>query len=685
MRRFFNINRTTLKTGELLRRWVYERTIPALTVTFIIATVATLWHMSHLSSRLVETGALQGTSMYSQSMTELRTFYNSEVVERVRPLGVEVTHNYSANPGAIPIPATFTIEFGKHIAANNAGMEIRLYSDYPFPFRKEGGPRDDFEREALTQLRRQPDKPFYRFEQFQGRPVLRYATAVPMKAGCVACHNSHPESPKKDWKVGDVRGVQEIVQSLDGAVTQTKAGLKNTFILLASMGFLGISGLGLVIGRIRRTSAELEQRMLQSAAAEARLAALHEINLASTSTLDLHVVLDLLLEKSDKLLPFIAATTVRLVNRQTGVLEPVACRNLDEQKWKSETKGRGDQRLGRVLEDRNKPVMVLNAQTDPRSLSSDFLRKQGLVSYLRVPLTAQGRALGVITFFTKVEHRFTDEEVEVLSALGAQAAMAIYNAQLYEETAAAKRDLEEANVRLQKQALELSRSNAELEQFAYVSSHDLQEPLRMVASYTQLLARRYKGRLDSDADEFIGYAVAGVKRMQGLIQDLLEYSRVANKDEFAPVDCSEVLNEALGNLRAAIADSGAEVATEPLPTVTGDRRQLVQLFQNLIGNAVKFRNHVAPKVRVAARREGGEWIFSIRDNGIGFEPQFADRIFIIFQRLHSKERYTGTGIGLAICKKIVERHNGRIWAEAEPGQGATFYFAIPATVGRSLP
>lgn len=207
----------------------------------------------------------------------------------------------------------------------------------------------------------------------------------------------------------------------------------------------------------------------------------------------------------------------------------------------------------------------------------------------------------------------------------------------------------------------------------------------MVASYTQLLARRYKGRLDSDADEFIGYAVAGVKRMQGLIQDLLEYSRVANKDEFAPVDCSEVLNEALGNLRAAIADSGAEVATEPLPTVTGDRRQLVQLFQNLIGNAVKFRNHVAPKVRVAARREGGEWIFSIRDNGIGFEPQFADRIFIIFQRLHSKERYTGTGIGLAICKKIVERHNGRIWAEAEPGQGATFYFAIPATVGRSLP
>ncbi len=667
------------KVFAVVRYYVYDRTVPALTVIFVLATVLAFWHFSHLASGLVETGALQATSMYSQSITELRTFYNSEVVERVRPRGVEVTHNYAATAGAIPIPATFTIEFGRHIAANNAGMEIRLYSDYPFAFRKEGGPRDDFEREALVQLRRQPDKPFYRFEQLGGRPVLRYATAVAMKAGCVACHNSHPESPKTDWKVGDIRGVQEIVQSLDGVAAQTKAGLKDTLIFLASMGILGIGGLGLVMGRIRRTSAELEQRIVERAAAEARLAALHEINLASTSTLDLRAVLDLLLEKSDKLVPFIAATTIRLVNRQSGMLEPVACRNLDEQKWKAETAGGSHNRLDRLLAEVNKPLMVLNAQTDPRSLSSNFLRNQGLVSYLRVPLIAQRRPLGVITFFTKVEHRFTDDEVEFLSALAAQAASSIYNAQLYQETAAAKRDVEDANAALQKQTLELARSNAELEQFAYVSSHDLQEPLRMVASYTQLLARRYKGRLDADADDFIGYAVAGVKRMQGLIQDLLEYSRVANEDHFAAVDCGQIFAEAAANLHAAIMEAGAEVVSEPLPTITGDRRQLVQLFQNLIGNAVKFRNHAAPKVRVSARREGGEWIFSFRDNGIGFEPEFADRIFVIFQRLHAKERYTGTGIGLAICKKIVERHNGRIWAEGQPGKGATFYFAIPAS------
>jgi signal transduction histidine kinase len=658
------------------RRWVYQRTVAALTVMFCVAGAATLWHLSHLSTRLIETGALQATAMYSQSITDLRTFYNSDIVERVRPLGVEVTHDYMKHDGAIPIPATFTIEFGKHIGEKNAGMQIRLYSDFPFPFRTEGGARDDFERQALAELRREPSKPYFRFEEFQGRPALRYATAVPMKAGCVACHNSHPESPKTDWKVGDVRGVQEIIQTLDGVAAQTRAGLKDTFFLLATMGILGVGGLGLIMGRMRRTSAELEQRMEERAAAEARLAALHEINLASTSTLDLAAVLDLLLANSDKLLPFVAATTIRLVNAQTGELEAVACRNLDAAEWKAETT-RGDHGLDRLLEQKNQPLMVLNAQSDPRSLSLDFLRNHGLVSYLRVPLTAQDRVLGVITFFTKVEHRFTEEEVDFLTALAAQAAIAIYNAQLYKETAAAKSELEQANARLQRQTLELARSNSELEQFAYVASHDLQEPLRMVASYTQLLARRYRGKLDNDADEFIDYAVTGVNRMQGLIQDLLEYSKVGNRDRFEPVDCEAVLQHVVETLKPHMEASGARLTSEGLPKISGDARQIAQLFQHLIGNAIKFRNHVPPKIHVSALQKDGEWIISVRDNGIGFDPQFTDRIFVIFQRLHSKERYAGTGIGLAICKKIVERHNGRIWAESKPGEGATFSFTIP--------
>jgi signal transduction histidine kinase len=230
---------------------------------------------------------------------------------------------------------------------------------------------------------------------------------------------------------------------------------------------------------------------------------------------------------------------------------------------------------------------------------------------------------------------------------------------------------------------ELSRSNSDLQQFAYVASHDLQEPLRMVASYVQLLARRYRGKLDSDADEFIAYAVDGAKRMQHLINDLLAYSRVTSQGQvFDPVDCNGVLEEVLNNLRVAVEESRAVVTHDPLPTVMADERQLGQLFQNLIGNAIKFHDAEPPNVHLSAEQRSGDWLFSVRDSGIGMDPQYAERIFVIFQRLHDREKYPGTGIGLAICKKIVERHGGHIWVVSQTGQGATFYFTLPI-VGQS--
>jgi light-regulated signal transduction histidine kinase (bacteriophytochrome) len=229
-------------------------------------------------------------------------------------------------------------------------------------------------------------------------------------------------------------------------------------------------------------------------------------------------------------------------------------------------------------------------------------------------------------------------------------------------------------------AKELERSNAELEQFAYVASHDLQEPLRMVASYCQLLQRRYKGKLDEDADEFIGYAVEGASRMQRMINDLLTYSRVGRRAAMASVRLGDAVATAVANLQAAIEDGGAAVEAGELPTVSGDRLLLAQLFQNLVGNALKFRGEQPVRVRVDAQLENGVWTVSVADNGIGIAPEYREKIFLIFQRLHDRGKYPGTGIGLAICKKVVEYHGGRIWVESEPGKGSRFCFTLPEPV-----
>jgi signal transduction histidine kinase len=226
---------------------------------------------------------------------------------------------------------------------------------------------------------------------------------------------------------------------------------------------------------------------------------------------------------------------------------------------------------------------------------------------------------------------------------------------------------------------DLARSNRDLEQFAYVASHDLQEPLRMVATYTQLLAERYRGRLDSDADKYIHYAVDGALRMQKLVQDLLDYSRVGRTGmALDNTDCNVALQAALRNLEAAIQESGAILEHAQLPVLLADSSQLVQVFQNLIGNAIKFRGSQTPLIRISAELRGKEWIFSVADNGIGIAAEHAESVFVVFRRLHAHAEYPGNGIGLSICKKIVEQHGGRIWVESEIGHGSTFRFTLPS-------
>jgi signal transduction histidine kinase len=231
---------------------------------------------------------------------------------------------------------------------------------------------------------------------------------------------------------------------------------------------------------------------------------------------------------------------------------------------------------------------------------------------------------------------------------------------------------------LQQLNQELERSNQELEQFAYVASHDLQEPLRMVISFTQLLSQNYAGQLDEQADQIIGFAVDGATRMQQLIQDLLSYSRVGTQAKvWEMVDCNQVLDSAISNLQLSIQESAATLNPAPLPTLTANARQLTQLFQNLIGNAIKYRGKATPIVEIGCQQQQDSYLFWVKDNGIGIDPKHSDRVFMVFQRLHTRQEYSGTGIGLAICKKIVEQHGGNIWVDSQLDQGATFFFTLP--------
>lgn len=250
---------------------------------------------------------------------------------------------------------------------------------------------------------------------------------------------------------------------------------------------------------------------------------------------------------------------------------------------------------------------------------------------------------------------------------------------------AAARDITErrlAEERMRQQTEELERSNRELQEFAYVASHDLQEPLRLVSTHVQLLERRYRGRLDQDADEFIDFALEGVNRLKGLISDLLSYSKVGTDGkEFTPVEMEAILAHVMDNLHSAVEAHKVIVTHDPLPRVLGNGEQMIQLLQNLMDNSIKFRGKEAPRVHVGARQLSEKWLFFVRDNGIGIDPQYTERVFALFQRLHSRDDYPGTGIGLAICRKIVERHGGHIWVDSEPGKGATFYFTLQPIEG----
>ncbi|WP_395703000.1 ATP-binding protein [Aquabacterium sp.] len=299
---------------------------------------------------------------------------------------------------------------------------------------------------------------------------------------------------------------------------------------------------------------------------------------------------------------------------------------------------------------RDVPVLFMSARADTGNKLSGF--EAGAVDYVTKPV----------------------DSAELLARVRTHLALAALQRQL----AAQNRLLQQEIQARERAQAALQRSNAELEQLAYAASHDMQEPLRMIASYLQLVERRYADRLDDDGREFIGYAVDGAKRMQALINDMLAYSRVGTKGHPpVPVESAKVVKTALSNLQLAIEESHAQIECGALPCVMGDAGQLVQLVQNLLSNAIKFRGTQPPRVRIGCEADGENWRFEVQDNGIGIAPDYAERIFVMFQRLHPRSAYPGTGIGLALCKRIVERHGGRLWVEPAPAGGSTFKFTLP--------
>jgi signal transduction histidine kinase len=292
------------------------------------------------------------------------------------------------------------------------------------------------------------------------------------------------------------------------------------------------------------------------------------------------------------------------------------------------------------------------------------LKEQGVKSVLLYPLLYRENLIGAINLASFQPDTFTENNVTIVDEIAAPLAIAIQQAHLYEE--------------VKQHARALEARNKELEQFAYVASHDLQEPLRIVISYVQLLARKYQGQLDEDADLFIHYATDAALRMRTLISDLLDYSRLGTRGKpFAPVDMNKVVETVLRDLSLTITENEAAVTHDPMPIIIADDVQMGQLLQNLIGNAIKFRGSEAPHIHIGVTKQDNDYIFSVADNGIGIDPQYTDRIFAIFQRLHTVDEYPGTGIGLAVCKKIVERHNGQIWVESRLNEGTTMLFTIP--------
>jgi PAS domain S-box-containing protein len=611
-------------------RLLHERTILVLTIMFCVGVVCMLWYVSHLQSNLIASTVLQDASLYSQALGEFRTLYTSEVVETVIKHGIEVTHDHTTKEGAIPLPVTLTMLLGKRIAAHGSGAQTRLYSPYPFPSRQEeGGLPDAFSQEAWSYLQQNPGKSFYRFEDFKGLRSLRYATADLMRPSCVNCHNMHPASPKTDWKTGDVRGILEVILPLDRAVAQTYVGLKGTFALMAVMSVLWLSGLALVIGRLRQSSADLTQRAsaLENEISERKGA-------------------EEALRQSQQQYHHLLESTHDLIQS----VSPDGCFLFVNQAW-LKTLGYTEAQLRQL---RIADIVHPRSLSHWRGVCARVLAGES-VQYLQATLLAQdGRSILVEG---NMIGRYVDDEAVALHGFF--------------------RDITE-RVRLQEQLIERERLAA-LGRITGAIAHELGTPLNSVLGYTQLLAN---AELPEDARRRLKIIESQVQRMAEIITHYLSRTRGALPTH-RPVNLNELVLETLVQLEIRFQQSHVQAVTtlsESLPLLDADGASLQRLMINLLNNAIDAMPAggivtVTTRLTVPPESPRRGIVVEVADTGTGIPAELLPKVFNLFVTTKSEAR--GTGLGLAICQEIVRSHGGTIQLSSQVGEGTCVRVFLP--------
>src|SRR5215510_7219445 len=638
-------------------RLLHERTILVLLLLFCLGMGCMLWHVSRLQSNLITSIALQDASFYAQALADFRTLYTSEVVETVRPRGIEVTHDYMTHAGAIPLPVTMTMLLGKQISAHEAGAQIRLYSPYPFPTRRaEGGLRDAFGQAAWDALQRNPTASFHRIEEVQGRPALRYATADLMRPSCVNCHNTHPASPKTDWKTGDVRGVLEVVFPLDTAVAQTRVGLRGTFALMVVMAGVGLSSLALAIGRLRRSSVDLDQRArrLESEIAERQR------------------VEETLRESEEKYRHIINAAADAIVSLDEHGL--VCEFNYAAEQMFGFTKA---EMLGKPLT----PIMPPHLRDAHTAGLQRYLTtgQRHLPHWHNVELpgyTKDGREFLLEVSFSLLEAGDKKFLTGVLRDITERKRVEgeLHRARETAEAATQAKSVFLANM-----------------------SHELRTPMNAIIGFTRLVMRRSQDVLPQRQYENLEKILLSAEHLLTLINDILDLSKIeAGRMEVHPVSfqLEALVDVCLHTLEPMVQNERIRFVKEieaALPLLATDQDKVQQILMNLLSNAVKFTT--AGTITITARHHAGEITIAVADTGIGIPAEALEHIFEEFRQVDSSttRQYGGTGLGLSISRRLAQLLGGDITVQSVFGVGSTFsvmlplHYAAPSLITHAAP